>query len=41
MDAEEFIVDDGRDRKVVEQVHHLVINLLVVLGDALGPEVEK
>ena len=32
MDAEEFVVDDGRKRKVVEEVHHRVIDLLIVLG---------
>ena len=32
MDAEEFAVDDGRKRKIIEEIHHRIIDFLIVLG---------
>jgi hypothetical protein len=33
VDAEELAVDDGGEGEVVEEVHHCVVDLLVVLGE--------
>lgn len=35
VDAQKLIVYDGREGEVVEQLHHEVIDFLVVFGEAL------
>ena len=32
MDAQKFVVDDGRKRKIIEEIHHRIIDFLIVLG---------
>lgn len=39
--AEELLVDDGREGELIEKVHDAVVHLLVVLVEALGPEIEE
>lgn len=41
MDCEEPMVDDAGEREEVETVHEHVVNLLIVLVDALCPEIEE
>ena len=41
MDAQKLIVYDGREGEVVEQLHHEVIDFLVVFSEAFCSEVEE
>ena len=41
MNAEELAVDDGGEGQLIEEVHDLLVELLVVLGETLRSEVEE
>lgn len=32
MDAEEFVIDDGCEGEIIEEIHDSLVDLLVVLG---------